>query len=258
MVISVIIPNYNDLRVKRALESIYSQTYKNIEVIVVDALSNKEGIDAIYNSYPINKLIREKDEGIFDALNKGVKAASGDLIYLLGSDDFLPFNDTLEIAIAKFDKNAGLDGVCLGCEFINAEGKVIRTWYPSKINSTRIKNGLFPPHFSLLLKKELYALVGEFKYKKYRNVACDILWLLDLAIKKRDLHILTIPDRFLVMEYGGASTGSLKAVWNQFKVVHSYTRETGIATWPWMSLVRTASKLFQFQLIRKKEHQVKY
>ena len=256
MLISVIIPNFNDLRIRRTLESVYSQSYKNIEVIVVDALSNREGLMEIYQSFPSIKLIREKDEGIFDALNKGIKVSSGDLIYLMGSDDYLPFNDSFELAIAKLKYDNKLDGVCLGCEFINSSGEVIRTWYPSKISSKRIKNGFFPPHFSLLLKKELYELVGEFKFKKYKNVACDILWLLDLAIKKPLLNIVTVPDRFLVMEYGGASTGSLKAVWSQFKIVHSYVKETGIYSWPYISIVRTTSKLFQFKFFKKNRHKV--
>ncbi|MEY2669704.1 MAG: hypothetical protein RLZZ577_20 [Bacteroidota bacterium] len=254
MLISVIIPNFNDLRIMRTLKSVYSQSYKNIEVIVVDALSNKEGLMEIYQTFPSIKLIREKDEGIFDALNKGIKESSGDLIYLMGSDDYLPFNDSFELAIAKLKYDIKLDGVCFGCEFINSSGEVIRTWYPSKVTSKRIKNGFFPPHFSLLLKKELYELVGEFKFKKYKNVACDILWLLDLAIKNPLLNIVTVPNRFLVMEYGGASTGSLKAVWSQFKIVHSYVKETRIYSWPYMSIVRTTSKLFQFKLFNKNRH----
>lgn len=258
MKVSVVIPNYNDLRVKRALDSVYSQTYNNIEVIVVDAKSTKDGIDEIYRSFPIDQLICEKDEGIFDALNKGVKAATGDLIYLMGSDDFFPIADTIERAIQEFNSAPELDGVCLGCEFINSSGQVIRTWYPSKVSAARIKNGLFPPHFSLLLKKEMYELVGEFKYKAYKNIACDILWLLDLAIKRPALKIKVINDRFLVMEYGGASTGSMGAVWNQFKVVHSYVAQTRIPSWPYMSAVRTASKIFQFRLGSKRTHKTRY
>jgi glycosyltransferase len=256
MKISLIIPNYNDLRIKRTLESVFNQTYKDLEVIVIDAVSTKEGISQIYDSFPIHKLICEKDEGIFDALNKGVKAASGDLIYLMGSDDFLPIPDTFEKAIIEFGKNVGLDGVCLGCEFISASGKVIRKWYPTKVSASRIKNGFFPPHFSLLLRKELYELVGDFKYKKYNNVACDILWLLDLAIKRPNLNIKVIRDRFLVMEYGGASTGSFSAIWRQFKVVHFYVAKTGIPSWPYMSAFRTFSKIFQIRFFNTKKHKV--
>jgi glycosyltransferase len=258
MKISVVIPNYNDLRVKRTLQSIYSQTYKNLEVIVVDAVSTKDGICEIYDSFPIDKLIREKDGGIFDALNKGVNVATGELIYLMGSDDFLPIPDTFEKVVKEFIEAKDLDGVCLGCEFINSSGQVIRTWYPSKVTATRIKNGLFPPHFSLILKKELYELVGEFKYKAYKNIACDILWLLDLAIKRPAFNIKVVRDRFLVMEYGGASTGSFAAVWNQFKVVNSYVAQTRIPSWPYMSAVRTASKIFQFRFLNRKSHTAKY
>ena len=255
MKISVIIPNYNDLRVERALRSVFAQTYKNLEVIVVDALSTKEELESIYETFPISKLIKEKDGGIFDALNKGIRNATGDSIYLMGSDDFLPFSDTLEKAAGRLTAT-GADGVSLGCEFINSNGQVIRTWYPKKVSASRIKNGIFPPHFSLLLKKELYDLVGEFKFRQTKNVACDIFWLLDLAIKKPDLHIEVISDRFLVMEYGGASTGSLKTVWKQFKVVFSYSKGVGVSTWPYMSIIRTASKLAQFRVTKNRYHNI--
>jgi glycosyltransferase len=155
--------------------------------------------------------------------------------------------------IEAMTADASLDGVCIGCEFVNAAGRVIRTWYPARVSAARIKRGILPPHFSLFLKRELYALVGEFKYKEHRNVACDILWLLDLAIRKRDLRIKVLREHHLRMEYGGASTGSLSAIINQFRVVHRYAKANSrhLTFWYLYSPLRTLSKLFQFKVFRR-------
>ena len=154
MKISIIIPNYNDIRIERTLSSIYQQTYKNFEVIVVDGLSKKEEVYKIYKKFPIHTLINEKDQGIFDALNKGVKSASGDIIYLLGSDDFLEHSDTFQKVIDTLAVNHELDGACIGCQFFK-ENKVIRKWFSHSISSRKIKLGILPPHFSLFLKRKI-------------------------------------------------------------------------------------------------------
>jgi len=249
MKISVIIPNFNDLRIKRAIDSVKQQTYKNIELIVVDGNSSNEDLLTYYKECSADKVVIEKDNGIFDALNKGLKLATGEIIYLLGSDDKLSGPGVVQDVVDKFSRQSGIDGVCIGCEFINVEGKVIRTWYPISVSSTRIKWGIFPPHFSLFLKRNLYDLVGEFKYKEFNNIACDTVWLLDLAVKKADLNIPVLNRHHLKMEYGGASTGSAGAVSRQFKVVANYAKRnaTNLPVWFLLSPIRTFSKVFQFK-----------
>jgi len=248
MMISVIIPNFNDLRIIRTFNSIFNQTYQDFEIIVVDGGSTNSELLTTYKNYPINTLIHEKDEGIFDALNKGIKLAKGEIIYLIGSDDYLSSNFVFELIIGDFAKNISLDGVCIGCEFINSKGFVIRKWYPNSISSKKIKMGIFPPHFSLFLKRELYDLVGEFKYLEYKNIACDIIWLLDLAMLKPNLVIKVEKVQKLFMEYGGASTGSLSSVVNQFVTVHRYAKKCSskLPYWFSLSIIRTVSKVFQF------------
>lgn len=249
MLISVVIPNFNDLRIKRTLESIYSQTYKDFELIVIEGGNSSEVLD-LYKSYPITTLVNEKDNGIFDALNKGVSLAKGDVIYLLGSDDYLPNINTFHEVISKFNSNSQLKGVCIGCEFINSSDKVIRKWYPNSITTNKIKLGIFPPHFSLFMKREIYSKVGLFQYKEFRNIACDIFWLLDMAILFPNIQIATLKNFCLKMEYGGSSTGSFKAIWNQFIFVHKYARRQSkhLPFWILLSPIRTFSKIFQFRL----------
>jgi glycosyltransferase involved in cell wall biosynthesis len=250
MKISVIIPNFNDVRIKRSLDSLYVQTYKNFEIIVIDGNSSNPNLHDIYKNNKIDQLCIEKDEGIFDALNKGVTKANGDIIYLMGSDDYLSDSYVFENLIKKFSTKPTLNGVCIGCEFVNSRGKVIRSWKPKNITSSKIKFGIFPPHFSLFLKKDIYKKVGEFQYKEFKNVACDIFWLLDMSILIPDISIEVIDNHHLFMEYGGSSTGSYKAVLKQFILVYKYAkrRSKDLPFWFLLSPVRTFSKIFQFKI----------
>ena len=250
MIISVVIPNFNDLRVRRAIASVQRQSSKNYELLVIDGGSTNAELLEYYRGSGANRVVIEKDGGIFDAINKGVRLASGDVIYLMGADDELSDASVFEDVLRAFRDDPGLDGVCLGCEFVESSGRVIRSWYPSKVTARRIKRGILPPHFSLFLKKELYSLVGEMKFREYNNVACDVIWLLDLALLKSDLRIKVMTNHHLRMEYGGASTGSLSAVARQFKVVWKYARKNArqLEQWYLYSPVRTFSKVFQFRI----------
>lgn len=246
--ISVIIPNFNDNRVERSINSVISQSYTDIEIIVVEGCMQNTETKMIYQKYEKNiLLVNEKDNGIFDALNKGISKATGNIIYLMGADDFLSNSLVFGKIMNYFEKNDNLNGVSIGCKFIKKD-RVIREWYPNEISSQRMLLGYFPPHFSLFLKTELYNEVGLFDYKKTNNVATDILWMIDLAIKKPSINIIVDNELYLNMEYGGASTGSLKAVVNQFLVVFKYTYENKIWSWPFLSFNRTFSKIFQFKL----------
>lgn len=251
MKVSVIIPNFNDLRIRRAIESVRKQSHENYELLVIDGGSSNPELLSFYRQAGADKIVIEKDGGIFDAINKGVKLATGELIYLMGSDDELSDGKVFADVVSAFKGSSPLDGVCLGCEFVNASGRIIRSWYPRKVTAARIKRGILPPHFSLFLRRELYSLVGEMKFREFHNVACDVIWLLDLALLKRDLRIEVLKKHHLRMEYGGASTGSVSAVASQFRVVWGYARQNAqhLSFWYLYSPVRTGSKLFQFRIM---------
>jgi hypothetical protein len=168
----------------------------------------------------------------------------------MGSDDYLSDPYVFENVIEKFNKKPTLNGVCIGCEFVNSRSKIIRSWKPKSITSSKIKFGIFPPHFSLFLKKDIYERVGKFQHKEFQNVACDIFWLLDMSILIPDISIEVIDNHHLFMEYGGSSTGSFKAVLKQFILVYKYSkrRSKDLPSWFLLSPVRTFSKIFQFKI----------
>ena len=158
MKISVVIPNFNDSRIERTLESIVNQSYKNLEIIIVEGCENNTNTRAIYEnkSKYISRLIHEKDRGIFDALNKGIKNSTGDIIFLIGSDDKLGDENCFSAVSEYYQRFPNADGFCIGCKFVNSDGKIIRDWRVGKISSSKIKWGLMPPHFSLFLKRKIF------------------------------------------------------------------------------------------------------
>lgn len=245
MKVSMIIPNYNDLRIKKTLDSVYAQTYKNLEVIVVDGLSSKPQVLEIYKQYPLDVLIHEKDKGIFDALNKGVNRATGDIIFLIGSDDYIRDNNTLETVVNAFKEDSTLDGVCIGCELVDDNGKIVRKWYEKNISSAKMKWGILPPHFSLLLKRELYDLTGGFEIDYSKNLALDAIWLLKLATLK-NVNIRSIAQHTTMMGYGGTSTGSYKNILKAMVITSQGARDLGIKGWLLFPFIKVLRKIPQF------------
>jgi glycosyltransferase len=249
MKISVVIPNFNDARIMRAIASVRRQEQADVEVLVVDGGSTDPDLLAFYNRLPADEVVIEPDDGIFDALNKGVARASGDIIYLMGSDDELSDAYVFRDVCRKLSEDPDLDGACIGCEFVNGSGSIVRRWYPRAVSAARIKRGILPPHFSLFLRRTLYDRVGPFRVHERGNVACDSIWLLDLAIAVPDLRVVVVPEHHLRMDHGGASTGSLRAVTSQFRAVHRYARENAdsLPYWFLVSPTKTLSKVFQLR-----------
>ena len=153
MKISIITATYNSsYTVRDTLECIQNQTYNNIEHIIVDGLSNDGTIDII-RSYPhVATIISEKDSGIYDAMNKGVALASGDIIGILNSDDIYISNNVLETIVNSFCFYTNVDIIYGDLVYVNLESdeRVIRKWksidyYPSFFEDGNI------PIYSLLV-----------------------------------------------------------------------------------------------------------
>jgi len=246
--ISVVIPNFNDPRIERAMKSIIQQTARDFELIIVEGCVNNIKTKYIYEKYSdyIDILIKEADKGIFDALNKGIKKATGSLIFLIGADDMLGDNECFSSVIKEYNANSELDGICIGCCFVNSNNKIVRKWNVSNISSGNIKWGIMPPHFSLFLKKSLYEDIGYFDFEK-TYVASDTEWLIRLA-SKRKINIPVLHDHFVFMESGGTSTCSIKYIVKALFVISSAARKHKVKQWPLTPIVKLFSKIPQVQL----------
>jgi len=245
--ISVIIPNFNDPRIERTLKSITSQNTNDYEIIVIEGCNDNEKTGYIYQKYKSNitVLIQEPDKGIFDALNKGILQAKGELILLLGSDDYIPSTNSFNRLLEFYGQNNDVDGFCFNAKIINKNGKIIRNWSPSSVTSSKMKWGLLPHHFSLVLKKSIYDEVGLFELS-HKDIAIDTIWLLKLA-KYKNLTIQRIKEYDIYMEVGGLSTGSYKSILEAFILTMQKSKELGYKNYLFIPFIKVFSKIFQFR-----------
>lgn len=249
--LSIIIPNYNDIRIERTIKSILEQSYSNYEIIVVEGCIQNNSTRDIYNQYNDRIcLIHEPDQGIFDALNKGVQKATGELVFLIGSDDVLSDKECFSSVMEKYNENRTVDGICIGCRFITKGRKIIRQWKVNTISSTKIKWGIMPPHFSLFLKKDIYKEIGYFDFEE-DWIASDTEWILRLA-SLREIKIPVISNHFVDMEYGGESTGSISNILKAIRINSKSARKHKIRQWPLTPYIKVFSKLLQIKLIDNK------
>ena len=164
--ISIITPTYNSSKtILDNLNSISKQSYKNWEQIIIDNKSNDETLDIIKkkNNKKI-KIVSEKDKGIYDAINKGIKLAKGEVISVLHSDDLYNDKNVLKSVITKFS-NKNIDIVYGNLIYVNRDNlnKIIRFWYSGWFKKGSFLKGWSPPHPAFFVKKKIHYKNGFYK-----------------------------------------------------------------------------------------------
>ena len=220
MKISIITTTYNSEKtLKDTLESVLKQSYMDYEHIIVDGLSKDSTIDIVKEYEPKYngklRYVSEKDGGIYDAMNKGIKMATGDIIGLLNSDDIYAHENVLE-EIEKTFRETNCDGTYADLIFMDEETmtKPQRVW---KAGKGKLEEGWHPAHPTLYLKKSVYDTIGLFNLK-YRIVA-DYDFMLRM-MKNKELKLSYIDDVIVYMRHGGASTAGIKGYYRNLKESH--------------------------------------
>ena len=216
MKISIITITYNSAKtLPRALESVRSQTYGDIEHIIVDGASTDGTVEIIknYSKGPSDKVpstkevrwVSEPDGGIYDALNKGIRMATGDVIGFLHSDDVLYSPDSIGQIAAAFESSKA-DVVYGDLQYCNGD-KVTRRWRSNAFKPSSLKFGWMPPHPTLYVRREVYEQVGE--YDSWFRISADYDMVLRIFTAGYKTHY--IPQVLVSMETGGASNRDAKA-----------------------------------------------
>lgn len=164
MKISIITVCYNSAStLEKTIDSVLKQTYKNIEYIIVDG-NSKDSTVSIIEKYQnkISKWISEPDKGLYDAMNKGIGLATGDLIGILNSDDTFNSNTILE-EIVSFHRKNNVDATVGNIIQHTEEGKIVRFYSSNNWNPEKLKIGFMPPHPSIFFKKELFDKFGYYR-----------------------------------------------------------------------------------------------
>lgn len=215
MKLSIITVAYNSAStIRDTIESVLFQIHPNIEYIIVDGLSNDNTVDII-KEYELHfngrmKWISEKDNGIYDAMNKGIRMSTGDVVGILNSDDFYIDNGVVKEVVSTFiDKN--VDSLYTDLFLVDNEdtNKIIRNCTYRNFKKGLFYKGWHPPHPSFFVKKEIYEKYGYFdlSYK----IAADYEFMLRV-LEKNLISTTYLPIHTIKMRNGGASTSSLERI----------------------------------------------
>ena len=212
MKISIITATYNSAKtLEVCMNSVLNQTYQNIEYILIDGNSTDETLKLIKTKASEFKRIiwiSEKDKGIYDALNKGIEKATGDVIGFVHSDDFLADSSILN-TIANIFETKNVDGVYGNLHYVNFDNvnHVVRNWKSQPFKKGLLSKGWMPAHPTLFLKSEIYRKHGSFSLD-YR-IAADYEFILRI-FKVNNYKFFYLPQTITKMRVGGASNRSLK------------------------------------------------
>ncbi|GAB2636351.1 glycosyltransferase family 2 protein [Emticicia sediminis] len=209
MKISIVTAAYNSAAtIKDTIDSVLSQDYPDIEYILADG-GSKDGTVEILKSYGDRiRWVSEKDSGIYEAMNKAVKMATGHAIGVMGADDFYPDNQVIS-KVAKAFEDSKADSVYGDLYYVEAEdsNKIVRNWKSGKYDHNRFLNGWMPPHTAFFLTKAAYDTYGLYD-TSFRS-AGDYELMLRMLYRYK-LSSYYIPEVLMKMRVGGKSNASIK------------------------------------------------
>jgi glycosyltransferase len=206
----------NENSILDAIECIKKQSYEDIEHIVVDGESTDSTWEVINNNYSEKMLlIREPDDGIYDALNKGINHASGDIIGILHSDDLFADQFVIQNVVDEFKKNKP-DFIYGDLIYITQKSphRVIRKWIAGEFKKKKLRYGWMPPHPTIFLKSEVYSQIGGYD-RKYK-ISADYKFILQLFLRS-NLSWGYIPRVLVKMRMGGLSTKNFSSIISKTK-----------------------------------------
>jgi glycosyltransferase involved in cell wall biosynthesis len=215
MKISIITICYNPGdELKAAIESVLSQQGVDVEYILVDGGSTDGTVEYVRSlNGQIATFVSEPDHGLYDALNKGIRLATGDIIGLLHADDFYVSEMALSL-VAKTVQTTGADAVYGDMVYVDKinPDRIIRYWKSGDYNPEKLKFGWMPPHPTLFLKREVYEKAklpnGEY-FDTTMTCAADYDFMMRL-LKKMSISIVYLPVVLVNMRMGGISNKSIK------------------------------------------------
>jgi glycosyltransferase len=245
MRISIITVVYNNAKtLAGAIESVLSQSYNNIEYIIVDGNSN-DGTTDIIHKYE-NRLsywVSEPDKGMYDALNKGILKASGDIIGILHSDDLFDHPSVVSEIASVFD-STHCDAVYGDLVYVSRDdpSKIIRYWKSKPFMTKLLRKGWMPPHPTLFIRKEWYDQLKGFDISF--PVAADYELMIRF-LSSGKLKCEYLPQIITRMRVGGKSNKNIKNIvlksYDDYRTIHRY-KVGGL----WTLFRKNFSKLNQF------------
>ena len=245
MKISVITVVFNgEKTIRQTIESVLGQEYGDIEYIVVDGNSTDSTVDIVKSfGNRITKFVSEKDRGIYDAMNKGIQLATGEVVGMLNADDLFADSGILSQVVAAF-KQSGADAVYGDLQYFDGEtNRVTRYWRAGTYRTGLFLWGWMPPHPTFFIRRSWYQKLGGFRLDM--GTAADYELMLRMVHKHRTR--LTYVQKVLVrMRVGGISNASLKNRLLANRNDARAWRVNEISPYPITILLKPFRKILQF------------
>jgi glycosyltransferase len=215
MRVSIITTCFNsEATIGDTLDSVARQTHPDIEHIVVDGGSTDSTADIVRNrGKHVARMISGPDKGIYDAMNKGIACATGELVGFLNSDDVLSGPGCINL-ISAAAEDPGIAAVYGDLVYVHAEdlGKVVRAWRSGTYFPSKLRFGWMPPHPTFYVRRSLLSQYGGFDTGL--RIAADYDFMLRL-LTGHNISVAYIPEVLVRMRIGGASNRSFKALFNK-------------------------------------------
>ncbi|MEZ9892259.1 glycosyltransferase family 2 protein [Vibrio lentus] len=245
MKVSVITATYNSSKtVLDTLQSLNEQTYTDIEYIIIDGGSSDNTVSVIKEHCPkVASIVSEPDKGIYDALNKGISAATGDIVGFLHSDDLLAYPDAIKELVETLQREK-TQAVYADLEYVSKDdtSKVIRKWTSGAFEKQKLLSGWMPPHPTFFMKRDLYIKHGMFDLDL--KIAADYDSLLRY-LWSNNVTASYLPKVVTKMRVGGASNRSLANIIEKTKEDIQALKNNQLF-WPSALFIKNVSKIPQF------------
>jgi len=229
MKVTIITVCYNsEVYIENCIKSVLGQTYKNIEFIIVDGLSTDGTLKKIKKySENISRILSEPDQGIYDAMNKGIKISKGEIIGFLHSDDLYANQNIISKVVEIFKDDASIDACYADLIYVSRSDitKVIRYWKSNKFEKGSFSKGWSPPHPTFFVRSSVYKRFGTFNLK-YPVIS-------DIELMMRFLELYKIKSKYIneiwvKMRLGGISNKNIKNIIKQNRDVLYALDENGL------------------------------
>jgi len=246
MRVSIITVAYNSAStIRDTIDSVLAQDYAELEYIIVDGNSKDDTLSIVHEyGDKISRVISEKDKGIYDAMNKGITLATGEVVGILNSDDFYADSQVISEVVRQF-KQTNTDSVFGDLDYVKAfpPFEVVRKWRSGAFDALRFYKGWMPPHPSFFIKRHCYQQFGVFNLQFKRAADYELMLRMLLKNSISSSHLSKV---LVKMRVGGASNASFKARLEANREDRLAWKVNGLKP-KWLTLVRKPfSKILQY------------
>lgn len=246
MKISIITIAWNSAdTIEATIKSVVAQTHQDVEYIIIDGASTDGTMDIVEKyEHGISKVVSEPDKGIYDAMNKGIELATGDIVGILNSDDFYADNEVLATVNEAF-KSQNTEALYADLQYVDRENtdKVIRYWEAGSYEKGAFRKGWMPPHPTFFVKKSCYDQYGTYSLKL--RSAADYELMLRM-LEKHQISVQYLPKITTKMRVGGQSNVSLKNRWKANREDREAWRMNGLKPSTTTMIRKPLSKISQY------------